>query len=137
MFDTTSNAAETADKVTQSLMQACADASAMTRNSLNAALQSATVLTKGAEEFCESYNSLTQNMLSHSISTGKAVMAARSMRDLMDLQATLIKTGFDFMLAELTRMSEISTRTAHKAVAPMADNLNEAVVKFSRATKAA
>ena len=136
-MDSTLNPAAHADQVTQNLLQACADASAMTRNSLNAALQSATVLTKGAEEICDSCNSLTQNMLSHSISTGKAVMAARSMRDLMDLQTNLMKSGFDFMVAELTRMSEISARTAHKAVVPMADNINNTVVKLSRATKAA
>ena len=125
------------DKVSQTMMQACADMGAITRNSLDAALQSASVMTKGTQEFCESYNSLTQNLLAHSISTGKAVMAARSARDLMDLQSNLMKTGFDFMMAELTRMSEISTRTAHKAMAPVAENLNDTVVKISRVAKAA
>lgn len=125
------------EQLSQGMMQACTDMGTMTRNSLNAALQSATVLTKGADEFCDSTTSLAQNLLTHSINTTKAVMSARSFRDLMDLQTNLMRSGFDVMMAELTRMSEISTRTAQKAMEPVTENISASVMKIGRQKQAA
>ncbi len=124
------------DKVANSLMQACNDMNKIARDTLSAALQSATVVTKGCEELCESMNTMTQNALSSGMKAGQAMMGAKTVRDLMDTHTNLMKNGFDSMMSEMSKITQISTRIAQQAAEPVANQVNAAISKAT-ARKAA
>lgn len=124
------------DKVTSSIMQACTDYSTMTTDSLDAALKSTTVIVKGCQDVCNSVNTLLQNTLSHSMKASQAVMSAKTTRDLVDAQSNLIKTSFDFVLSELSKISQISARTAQQAVEPVSNHVNSTINKISKSKAA-
>ena len=123
---------EQMEKVTQGLMQACSEAQNITRDSMNAALQAATHMTKGCDEMCQSVTSMVQSSLAQSMTASKAMLSAKSMRDLVEMQSSLMKNGFDFMMKELSRMTEISTRTTQQAMAPVAEHMNATISKISQ-----
>jgi phasin family protein len=127
---------EQIEKVTDSLVQACSDMNVIVRDSWNAALQSASVVTKGCEEVCESVSSLVQKSLEQSTYASRALMSAKTMRDLMDTHSSLLKNGFDSVMEELNKISQISARIAQQATEPVTNNVNATINKISKSKAA-
>lgn len=126
------NTTEQIDKMTESLMRACSDINAMMRDSMNAALQSATVLTKGYEEIYDSISVLVQKSLESNAQATRSLMNARTAHDLMDTQSMLMKNGFDSLMAEINKITQLSSRIAQQASEPVTQNMNATIVKLSR-----
>ncbi len=124
------------DKVTDTLLKTSSDINIMVRDSLNAALQSVTILTKGCEDICDSMNALFQKSLENNAAAGRALLNVKNMHDLVDVQSTLVRGGFDSVMNEVNRMMQMSSRIAQECVEPVTQNMNATIVKFSR-TKAA
>lgn len=124
------------DKLTDSLLKTSSDINIMVRDSMNASLQSITILTKGCEDLCDSVNALYQKSLENSAAAGRALLNVKNMHDLVDVQSTLVRGGFDSVMNEVNRMMQMSSRIAQECVEPVTQNMNATIVKFSR-TKAA
>jgi len=142
MSSTAQNSAQQAtvdhvDQVASTLSKACNDVTSLAHESVNVLLQSVTVIAKGYEELLQSYNSLFQNALSQSAAASRAALSARSARDFQDLQSGLAKNGFDFLVGELGKISQISARTAQQATEPVANHVNATITKISSKSKVA
>ncbi len=124
------------DKVADTLLKTSSDINIMVRDSLNAALQSVTILTKGCEDICDSMNALFQKSLENNAAAGRALLNVKNIHDLVDVQSTLVRGGFDSVMNEVNRMMQMSSRIAQECVEPVTQNMNATIIKFSR-TKAA
>ena len=121
-------AAEPMDQI----MKVCNEMGMMTNEAMNAALESASVLTKGCNEMYQSFTTLMQNALTQSTEVGKAMMGARTMSDLMDTQSSLMKEGFEFAMNEASKFTQISARTAQQACAPVANHMQATMGKITK-----
>lgn len=119
------------DKMAESLIKACSDYNAMTHNAIQAGLQSATVLAKGCEEACDSMSALMQKSLENWAQANRIMANAKSIHDIMDMQANMMKGSFDGMLAEINKMTQLSSRVAQQASEPVAQHMNAAITKLS------
>ena len=54
-----------------------------------------------------------------SVETTKAMMAAKTVKDFVDMQSDSARTSFDNFLSESTRLSEISVKVANEAFDPL------------------
>jgi phasin family protein len=122
---------EQIDKITDSLMRACSDTNIMMRDAINAILQSSTILTKGCEEMCDSMSTLMQKSLENGALASRAIIKAKSVNDVMDVQSGLMKSGFDSIMAETNRITQLSSRIAQEAAEPVAQHMNAAITKLS------
>ena len=122
---------EQLDKITGSLMKACADMNIMMRDTMDAALQSMTILTKGCEEIGDSVSTLMQKSLENASQAGHAVMGIKNVNDLMDVHASLTKNGFDSVMAETNKLTQLSSRIVQQAAEPVTQNMNAAITKLA------
>src|SRR3546814_14310410 len=63
---------------------------------------------------------------------GKQVLGAKSLNEVVDLQNTFTKSAFDAFVAESTKISELSVKTASEAIEPIKARAAEAVEPLSR-----
>src|ERR1700730_6455005 len=99
------------EKVTQGIMQACDEMNANCCKSVDALVEATAVMSKGCEEFSRNLGSLVQESLSRTMNASKTMMAAKSIKEIGELQAEFAKGFFDQWMAGAGRLSEISART--------------------------
>lgn len=95
----------------------------------DAYFSSINVVAKGAEAFGKEVADFTQNSIARSVDHGKTVMACKSVNEAVDLQNELVRTSFDQVVAETTKLTEMSVKTANDAFAPIQDQVNQAMTK--------
>jgi phasin family protein len=89
-------------------------------------------MSKGFEEMGRSWFSLTQGTVEQGVATWKALMAARNLREVMELQNEYARTTFDQWVNEGTRLSETALKVANEAWAPLNGRLGETVERVTK-----
>ena len=102
------------------------------KGNFEAFVQSSTILTEGMQELARATRALSQSAFAESIENAKAIAAAKSVREAMDLQASIAKATTEKMVAETARISESSAKLAEKAFAPVMERVNLAVQTFGK-----
>lgn len=120
------------NKITGSLLKACNDTNAMLHDYMSASLQSVTVMTKGCGDVFDSVNSLMQKSLEQSAEASRNLMGIKTMQDWMDMQSNLLKTGYDSMMEEMSKITQISARMTQQAAEPVTSQVSATICKFSR-----
>ncbi len=123
---------EQLEKITSNVIQACTDMNAMMRDTVNATLQSVTIMTKGCGDLCDSVSSLMQKSLEQSVKISQTLMSTTSVNELMDTQNSVIKSSFDNIISEMNNISQLSTRIAQQAAEPVTKQMNETMSKISK-----
>lgn len=102
------------------------------RDNLSAVMKANAAAVKGLEEIGRAWFDLTQGVLDQSVSTTKAMMTARSLREVADVQNDYAKAAFDSFVAEGSRLSEISIKATNEAFAPLSERVSVMVEKFAK-----
>ena len=93
----------------------------------DALLESQAVLVKGFEEFSRHVVSLTQASLESAASATKAAIAAKTVNDLVTLQADYSKASIEKLLTDSSKLGEFGVKLANEAIAPVSARVNETV----------
>jgi phasin family protein len=88
-------------------------------SNVEAVVEAGTIVAKGFEEIGQSVVDLGQRNLESSVALAKAAFGLTTLRQLVDLQTGFAKESFDRLIAEGTRLSEISFKTADAALQPL------------------
>ncbi len=131
------NAAEQIEKTNREMLGHMEEAAGFHRNNADAFMQAGQVWSEGFKEIHQTMFSTMQSVMENAMSTGKAMMGVKNMRDLMELQSEYYKNLFDQMMSESTKVSEIAVRCSSDAAAPINDRVNQVVEKISSNVKKA
>jgi len=127
---------EQAEKITSNLVQAATDMNTMLRDTVNATLQSVSIMTKGCSELCDSLSTLIQKQIEQSVKVSQSMMGTTNVNDLVSTQNTMMKSSFDSIMSDMNNLSQLSTRIAQQAAEPVTKQVNATISKISK-TKAA
>lgn len=131
------NAAEHIEKANRELSSRLEEATNFSSSNLDAAVQAVSVVAEGIKDINQAICSSIQQSLQTAMSTGKAMMGVKSLRDLVELQSEYIKSTYSTAIADSTKISEIATRCSSQASAPISARVNEVVEKVSSSVKRA
>ncbi len=131
------NTTDQMNKMTNTMIQACADANNVIRDSMNAVMQSATILTKGCTDMCDTISSMMQKSLEQSAKAGQAMMTVQTIHDLVDMHSNMLKSHFDSLMNDMSNLSQMSSRVVQDASVPVTNQINDTISKLSKTTKAA
>ncbi len=126
------DAAEQMEKVTQGLIQACNEMNALTRESVNAVIQSTTAVTKGCEELTRNLGDLVQQSVAQTLNTSKALMSAKTLREMVDMQTEFMKECYESWMSGTGKISAISSRVTQEAIEPVANHVNATMSKVTQ-----
>jgi phasin family protein len=132
-FDqTVAFAQEQFEKAAATFFKGFDDVQGYGRANLDAVIQANTVAAKGFEEISRAWFAFAQGTVEQSVSATKALMSAKSLREVVDLQNDYAKATFDSFLAEGARLSEMGVKVTNEAIAPLSARVNATVEKFAK-----
>lgn len=123
---------EQIQKASAQLMKSYEDLNALTKGNVEAVVQSGTIVAKGAEEAGKQVAAFTQASLEQSLAIGKSALAVKSIRELVDLQNSYLKSSLDALVAESTKWQQLSIKITNEALAPLNARVNVAVEKLAK-----
>ena len=124
-------------KVTSNMMTGFQELSQLSNESMNAAMQSASIITKGYEEIFANIANLVKTSFENSMAASKAMMTCSSPQDAWTVQTNAIKSNTDFITSEVTKISEMSSRLAQEAMSPLASQMNSTISTVTKMSRAA
>lgn len=128
---------EQMEKLTNNYVQTATEVNTMLRDTVNATLESVSIMTKGCSDLCNSLSSLIQKQLEQSVKVSQSLMSTTDVNDLVNSQNSMIKSNFESMMSDINNISQLSSRIAQQAAEPVTKNLNSSLTKISSKAKAA
>jgi len=87
---------------------------------------------KGVESLTSELLTLSKSNLEESLAAGKAIMGAKTLQEMFDLQTTFARSSFDKLMAQTTKMGELATKATKDTFEPLSGRVNLAVEKFAK-----
>ncbi len=131
------NAAEQIEKANKEFLTRIEDAASFNRNNVEACMQAANIMASGMKDMSQAMASTMQASMENAMSTSKAMMGVKTMRDLVELQSNYMKNMLDSMMSETTKISEIAVRCTSEAAEPISERVNNMVVQIADRSKRA
>jgi phasin family protein len=126
-------AKENMEKASQAAFKGYDQFTTLAQGNYDAVSKSFGVLTKGVEDVTKAWFAYGQTSVDATVELSKKVMGAKSVNEVVDLQNDFAKTAFDTFVAESTKISEMSVKTANEAIEPIKARVDETVETFSKA----
>ena len=123
---------EQVEKMTSNLVQAASDMNTMLRDTVNATLQSVSIMTKGCSELCDSLSTLVQKQIEQSVKITQSLSSTTNVNDLVNTQNNMLKSSFDSIMSDMNNISQLSSRIAQQAAEPVTKQVNATISKISK-----
>jgi len=123
---------EHVEKTSQNLFKGYDQFNTLTQGNYEAVSKSFGIWSKGLEDVSKAWVAFTQGTVDSTMAYGKQVLGAKSLNEFVDLQNTFTKSSFDTFVAESTKISELSVKTASEAIEPLKARVDETVETLSR-----
>ena len=121
---------DNADKASKAFFTGYDDLTEVSQGNIEAVTAAMNIWTKGFEAMGHEVASFTQGSFEQSVAVGKDLMACKTVNEVVDLQNTLARANFDKTVAEATKLSEMSVKTANEASEPLQARVNETIEKL-------
>ena len=99
-------------------------------------MKSTSIFAKGCEELFRASIAMAQTTAEKNAEFMKQAMTTRSINDFSTMQNTASQKGYEEMMAEATKLSELSMKVMTDAAEPINEQMNKAVQKASKAMAA-
>lgn len=123
---------EQVEKASASAFKTYEDLSKFSKENLDAVVAASTIFAKGFEAVGKEWMTFTQDTMEANAQAAKALLAAKTLREVVDLQTDFAKNSFDKLVAESTKLSEISVKVANEAAEPISARVNVAIEKLMK-----
>ena len=128
---------EQIEKASAQVLKGYDDLTVLTKQNVDAFVKSGTVVAKGAEEAGKQVAAFTHSSLEKSVSNAKAMLAVKTIQELVELQNAYAKASIDALVSESTKMQELTVKIANEALAPLSARVNATVEVLSKKQVAA
>ncbi len=124
------------EKFSEQLFKNYGQLSGLQKDNAEAVMQSSAILLKGFERVSKELVALTQASLEANMNAAKALMGVKTIKKAMDLQSELTKTHMDKVMADGTKVAEMSMAVANEVFEPLQTRVNSTIETITKATAA-
>ncbi len=118
------------EKMSEAAFKTYEELSAFSKDNFDACIAATTIAAKGAESISKTVARITKDQLESGAQTAMALLGSKTLREAVDLNADFAKQSFDKLVAEGTRLSEMSIKVTSEAFEPIGNRVNVAVEKL-------
>jgi len=115
------------------MMKSTEELFAFGQANVEAFVKSGQIWAAGVQELTKQMASCAKESFDESVSTFKAMTAAKSVQEALELQSTFAKTAFEKAMAESNKLTDASIKLTEEAIAPITARLSVAVETFGKA----
>lgn len=132
--DTTPNAT-IQNKVTDTMEQAVKSAEeivSFSQGNFEAMMKAGQIWAAGVQDLHKTFAATAQAQVEAAMGTMKALTSVKSLKEAMDLQATLARSSLETVVTESGKLTDASIKLAEQTMAPLTARVSLAVEKFAR-----
>lgn len=119
-------------KAAESQFKAADEVAAYGKSNVDAFIQAGSIFFHGFEELTRTFVGLTQAQVETSMSAAKAMIGAKTLTELTDLQNSYAKSAFDSAVSEATHISELAIKIANEAIEPLSARVTATMEQISK-----
>ena len=123
---------EQVEKASAAALKGYDELALINKDGIDAFVKSGNVVAKAAEEFGKSYFAFAQAAAEQNVEAAKALMGAKTLNDVVEIQTDLARTSFDKFVAEGTKLSEMTVKVTNDAFEPLQAHANVVVEKMMK-----
>lgn len=113
-----------------------ADASAVSRQGVEAIMKSCNVMAKGVEQMLKACAEMAQESAERNGQAFKTLLAAKTLHELTEIQNRIAQENFDEAMTASTKLSELAIKISTEIFEPINDQVSKSIKKASEAMAA-
>jgi phasin family protein len=102
------------------------------KENIEAAVAFSTTYAKGIEAINAELMAFAKKTIEDGVTATKALMGAKTVKELVDLQSDFAKTSFDEMMSKGSKLGEMYAKVAQQAFQPINARVAETMEKFGK-----
>ncbi|MFI4987962.1 MAG: phasin family protein [Alphaproteobacteria bacterium] len=118
------------EKAASAAFQSYDEFTTLGKDNLDAFVKASTVLVKGFETLGKEVASYGQASIEKSVSNTQALFGVKTLREFVELQSEITKERFDSLLAQGSKLGELSVKVANEAIEPIQEQVSVTVEKI-------
>ena len=118
------------DKTSKAVFKGYGDFTSLGQENVEAVIKSGNIAVKGFEALGREMMAYARYSLEGNVAATKAMLGAKSLREVVDLQADYTRKSFDHAMAESAKLTEMSVKVANEAIQPIQTRVNVTVGKM-------
>jgi phasin family protein len=119
-----------ATKVMAHMTKTTEQVASFSQGNVEAIMRSGQVWAAGCQAISKTIASTAQAHLDQTMSLWKALISVRSLKEAMELQASLPHTSFETAFAEAGKLTDASTKLVKETMAPITEHITLSAEKF-------
>jgi phasin family protein len=119
-----------ATKTVANLTKTTEQITSFSQGNVEAIMKSSQVWAAGCQAISKSMATTAQAHLDQTMSTWKALITVKSLREAMDLRASLTHAAFETAFAEAGKLTDASMKLVEETMAPITERITLAAEKF-------
>jgi len=123
---------EAAAKAHDSAVKGYEDILTFSKENVDALVKSSSILARGLQDLSKSIFTLTQAQIDESVAASKALASAKTLKEVVELSSSLAKGNFDKLVAEGTKLQQLTAKLAEEAAAPITSRVEAAVARITK-----
>ncbi len=123
---------EQVEKASTAAMKSYDEFAALNKDAVDAYVKAGNVFAKGFEDLGKTVFAFAQSQAETNVNAAKALMSAKTINDVVEIQSDLARAQFDAFVAEGTKVSEMSLKVANETVEPIQAQFNVVVEKMMK-----
>ncbi len=113
-----------------SALNAYEDAVGFGKEAIEAWVQAGTILSKGFQDIGSTVFGLAKSLVEENVAVSKQFLGVKTLREVVDLQASFSRSQFDRLVSESSHLSDLSVKLVEESFAPIGQKVNAALDKF-------
>ena len=123
-------ATDQVDKTSKVMFKGYGDFASLGQDNVEAVIKSGNIAAKGFEALGREMMAYARYSLEGNVAATKAILGAKSLREVVDLQNEYTRKSFDHAMAESAKLTEMSVKVANEAIQPIQARVNVTVGKM-------
>ncbi|MDJ0608620.1 MAG: phasin family protein [Kiloniellales bacterium] len=121
---------EQVEKTSKAMFEGYGDFSDLGQQNYEAMVKSGTIYAKGFETIGQEMMEFTRSSIEGNVSAAKAIMGAKNIKEMVDLQSEFARKSIDQAVAEYSKLTEMSMKLASDAMAPIQARVEDTTGKM-------
>ena len=120
---------EKVEQAQENYTRAYGEFSKFGQETLGVYMKAGEIFVKGAENIGQAYFKLAKTTAERNAEAAKAVLAAKTLNDVVDVQNDFARESYQTLFSEGTKISELSLKVAHEAFEPLKEQMEGSIGK--------
>ena len=116
----------------QKVVKTAEEMFAFSQGNLDAVTRSGQILATGMQDMGQTFAAAARASMDETMGTFKAMAGVKSIKDAMDLQASLIRSAMEKAVAHTSTLTDSTMKLTEQSFAPISARLSLAAEKFGR-----